>query len=111
VFTSQPPWGYLPEKHVYHHVMYENSRPDKPGEEICFRVGLTNDLWGLLEESWDKESRLRPSFDIIVRLWKAAMGTTASGTDRGTGMSVLFSRMFDADRESDSQGDAISIRS
>ncbi len=62
----------LPEKHIYQLVVYENSRPDRPDPTVGARVGLTDHIWGIIEESWHKESRLRPSFDIIIRLWKSA---------------------------------------
>ncbi|KAF9029710.1 hypothetical protein BDZ89DRAFT_1159683 [Hymenopellis radicata] len=70
IFTSTLPWGVLPEKHIYQLVVYEDSRPDRPDPILEARVGLTNDIWGIMEEAWHHEARLRPSFDIIVRLWQ-----------------------------------------
>ncbi|KAK0470935.1 hypothetical protein IW261DRAFT_1345134, partial [Armillaria novae-zelandiae] len=81
LFTSTFPWGVLSEKHIYQLVVYENSRPDRPDPAVEARVGLTDNIWGIIEESWHKESRLRPSFDIIIRLWQ--QNTTVNVAARG----------------------------
>ncbi|KAK0199652.1 armadillo-type protein [Desarmillaria ectypa] len=86
LFTSTFPWGVLPEKHIYQLVVYENSRPDRPDPAIEARVGLTDHIWGIIEESWHKESRLRPSFDIIIRLWQS---TTVDVPGKGKKQQVL----------------------
>lgn len=65
IFTSTPPWGVLPEKHIYQHIVYENIRPDRP-ESDC---GMQDHHWDCIDESWQKEGRLRPTFDIIARMW------------------------------------------
>lgn len=79
LFTSTFPWGVLPEKHIYQLVVYENSRPDRPDPAVEARVGLTDNIWGIIEESWHKESRLRPSFDIIIRLWQQSATVNVVG--------------------------------
>ncbi|KAF9258926.1 kinase-like protein [Marasmius fiardii PR-910] len=73
IFTSTPPWGVLPEKHIIRMVVHEDTRPDRPDDALSIRVGLNNQMWDIIEESWHKEPRLRPTFDIIVRLWQAAI--------------------------------------
>ncbi|ESK90049.1 hypothetical protein Moror_7888 [Moniliophthora roreri MCA 2997] len=72
IFTSLPPWGVLLEKHIVRMVCHENVRPDRPDPTLSIRVGLTDQIWDIIEESWHKEARMRPTFDIIVRLWQAA---------------------------------------
>ncbi|KAL0580453.1 hypothetical protein V5O48_001523 [Marasmius crinis-equi] len=72
IFTSSPPWGVLPEKHIVRMVVHEDARPDRPDYGLSLRVGLTDQMWDIIEESWHKEARLRPTFDIIARLWQAA---------------------------------------
>ncbi|KAK0451365.1 uncharacterized protein EV420DRAFT_1560606 [Desarmillaria tabescens] len=91
LFTSTLPWGVLPEKHIYQLVVYENSRPDRPDPTIEARAGLTDHIWGIIEESWHKESRLRPSFDIIIRLWQSAP-VNVPGKDVGA-LSSRFNNM------------------
>ncbi|KAF9029714.1 kinase-like protein, partial [Hymenopellis radicata] len=61
IFTSTLPWGVLPEKHIYQLVVYEDTRPDRPDPILEARVGLTSDIWGIMEEAWHHEARLRPS--------------------------------------------------
>ncbi|KAK0451328.1 uncharacterized protein EV420DRAFT_1560346 [Desarmillaria tabescens] len=91
LFTSTLPWGVLPEKHIYRLVVYENSRPDRPDPTIEARAGLTDHIWGIIEESWHKESRLRPSFDIIIQLWQSAP-VNVPGKDVGA-LSSRFNNM------------------
>ncbi|THU94438.1 hypothetical protein K435DRAFT_860566 [Dendrothele bispora CBS 962.96] len=57
------------KKHVYRSVVQEHTRPDRPDHALCVRVGLTDVIWSVIEESWDKKARLRPSFDTAVRMW------------------------------------------
>ncbi|KAJ7475199.1 hypothetical protein B0H11DRAFT_2195216 [Mycena galericulata] len=64
IFTSKPPWGILSEKQIFRMVVKEDSRPDRPDESL----GLTDHIWGIMEECWHRESRLRPTFDILVQL-------------------------------------------
>ncbi|KAI3610466.1 hypothetical protein WG66_006876 [Moniliophthora roreri] len=85
IFTSTPPWGILPEKHIIRMVCHEDVRPDRPEYSWTVRVGMTDQMWDIIEESWHKEARLRPTFDIIVRLWEAAtQGTIGNGSQSGS---------------------------
>ncbi|KAJ3935056.1 MAG: kinase-like domain-containing protein [Lentinula lateritia] len=67
IFTSVSPWGALSEKHIYHLVVLENSRPDRPDDHR-----ITDDLWNIIDSAWHQEPRSRPTFDFIVRLWRAS---------------------------------------
>ncbi|KAG7441524.1 uncharacterized protein BT62DRAFT_974685 [Guyanagaster necrorhizus] len=89
LFTSTFPWGVLPEKHIYQLVVYEDSRPDRPDPALGARVGLTDHIWGIIEESWHKESRLRPSFDIIIRLWQSVPDNAPGKGQRQQTLNVL----------------------
>ncbi|KAJ7579671.1 hypothetical protein C8J56DRAFT_963325 [Mycena floridula] len=80
IFTSKSPWGILAENLIYKLVVQQDSRPDRPDPGYSLRVGLTNAIWGILEESWHKEPRLRPSFDIIIRLWGAQDDSASSAS-------------------------------
>ncbi|THU96619.1 hypothetical protein K435DRAFT_797223 [Dendrothele bispora CBS 962.96] len=42
-----------------------------PIMRYVLEIELTDVIWGVIEESWDKEPKLRPSFDIVVRMWGA----------------------------------------
>ncbi|KAK1228041.1 hypothetical protein PQX77_008934 [Marasmius sp. AFHP31] len=68
-FSSVPPWGDLAEKHIYRSVVLENVRPSRPSSSQCLFAGLTDQIWGIIEESWHTEARFRPTFDIIVKMW------------------------------------------
>ncbi|KIY73084.1 ARM repeat-containing protein [Cylindrobasidium torrendii FP15055 ss-10] len=68
VFTGAAPWGVLSEKHVYHLIVLENQRPERPEPEVEAEIGLTTDLWNILENAWHQDPRLRPSFKITSRL-------------------------------------------
>ncbi|KAJ7730868.1 hypothetical protein DFH07DRAFT_848205 [Mycena maculata] len=82
IFTSKPPWGILTEKQIFRLVVKGDSRPDRPDEDF----GLTDHIWGILEECWHRESRLRPTFDILVRLLQN--GGRIQGEARGSSLSV-----------------------
>ncbi|KAJ7629388.1 hypothetical protein DFH06DRAFT_719248 [Mycena polygramma] len=64
IFTSKAPWGILSEKQIFRLVVRQDSRPDRPDEDF----GLTDHIWGIMEECWHRESRLRPTFDILAQL-------------------------------------------
>ncbi|KAK7018606.1 kinase domain-containing protein [Favolaschia claudopus] len=64
IFTSKAPWGILSEKQIFRLVVRQDSRPDRPDEDF----GLTDHIWGVMEECWHRESRLRPTFDILAQI-------------------------------------------
>ncbi|KAJ7800608.1 kinase-like domain-containing protein [Mycena leptocephala] len=64
IFTSKAPWGILSEKQIFRLVVRQDSRPDRPDEDF----GLTDHIWGVMEKCWHRESRLRPTFDILAQL-------------------------------------------
>ncbi|KAF8167051.1 hypothetical protein K438DRAFT_247706 [Mycena galopus ATCC 62051] len=64
IFTSKAPWGILSEKQIFRLVVHEGSLPDRPDEDF----GLTDHIWDTIEKSWCRDSRRRPSFDIVVQL-------------------------------------------
>ncbi|KAJ8085539.1 hypothetical protein PM082_004357 [Marasmius tenuissimus] len=71
LFSSTPPWGVLSEKRVYRLVVQDNLRPDRPDSKIGKENGLDSTIWGIIEEAWAVEPRLRPNFDIILRMWQS----------------------------------------
>ncbi|THV00355.1 kinase-like protein [Dendrothele bispora CBS 962.96] len=65
ILTSKVPWGSLSMKYIFQLVVGQNARPDRPET-----TDMTDKEWSIMEESWDKEPRLRPTFDIIIRMWQ-----------------------------------------
>ncbi|KAF5337767.1 hypothetical protein D9758_016612 [Tetrapyrgos nigripes] len=66
IFSSKLPWGSLSFKYIHQLVCYQDSRPDRPESA----PGLTDQIWSIMEESWHREPRTRPTFDIIMRMWQ-----------------------------------------
>ncbi|KAK0211892.1 hypothetical protein IW262DRAFT_1412274 [Armillaria fumosa] len=79
LYTLSQPWGVLSEKQIYQLVVTEDARPDRPDPTRDARVGLNNYFWGIIEECWHKEPPMRPSFDIVVRLWSSHGTDTPQG--------------------------------
>ncbi|KAI3614905.1 hypothetical protein WG66_016930 [Moniliophthora roreri] len=67
LFSSALPWGVLSKKNIYNLVVHEDARPDRP--QNSQELGLTDQIWTIIEESWHSEARFRPAFDIIVKSW------------------------------------------
>ncbi|KAK7018626.1 kinase domain-containing protein [Favolaschia claudopus] len=76
IFTSKAPWGILSEKQIFRLVVRQDSRPDRPDEDF----GLTDHIWGLMEECWHRQSRLRPTFDILVHTFQTREGDVQIGS-------------------------------
>ncbi|KAJ7119484.1 hypothetical protein C8R44DRAFT_877912 [Mycena epipterygia] len=82
IFTSKAPWGILSEKQIFRLVVRQDSRPDRPDEDF----GLTDHIWGIMEECWHQNSRLRPTFDILVQLLQ--QGRRIQPESRASGSSI-----------------------
>ena len=57
-------------------VVRKGERPDRPDAETEQKVGLTDSIWEIIEASWRKDPRLRPTFAQIVHLWQEQAGVT-----------------------------------
>lgn len=57
-------------------VVRKGERPDRPDAETEQKVGLTDGIWDIIEASWRKDPRLRPTFSQVVHLWQEQAGTT-----------------------------------
>ncbi|KAG8688610.1 hypothetical protein FRC11_005143 [Ceratobasidium sp. 423] len=63
IFTEQPPFGYINGIDIiYHLVVREKQRPDRPEPEIGLARGLTDDIWFLITKAWGQDPQLRPTF-------------------------------------------------
>ncbi|CAE6424099.1 unnamed protein product, partial [Rhizoctonia solani] len=70
IFTEQPPFGYINGIDIiYHLVVREKQRPDRPEPEIGLARGLTDDIWFLITKAWDQDSQLRPTFKQLSLLF------------------------------------------
>ncbi|GAB1522805.1 Serine/threonine-protein kinase [Rhizoctonia solani] len=70
IFTEQPPFGYINGIDIiYHLVVREKQRPDRPEPEIGLARGLTDDIWFLITKAWDQDPQLRPTFKQLSLLF------------------------------------------
>jgi len=67
VLTGVPPLaGRRPAKAAYD--ILEGCRPDMP--ENAQAVGLTVEMWKLLESCWHQDPEERPTMEVVVRRWR-----------------------------------------
>jgi hypothetical protein len=83
IFTSNAPWGILTEKDIFHLVVQQESRPDRPDEDF----GLTDHIWSIMEKCWQQNSRQRPTFDNLVQLLQSTIRTSAKFHGRSASVS------------------------
>ncbi|KAJ1305198.1 hypothetical protein OPQ81_000228 [Rhizoctonia solani] len=70
IFTEQPPFGYINGIDIiYHLVVREKQRPERPEPEIGLARGLTDDIWFLITKAWDHDPQLRPTFKQLSLLF------------------------------------------
>jgi len=70
VLTGTPPFGKLPMPEVVSKVL-EGERPTKPANAL--ELGLSDEVWKLLEDCWQTQRELRPSVkDVLDRVKGAA---------------------------------------
>ena len=94
---SAPPWGVLSDNHIYQLVVREDARPDRL--DLAFRdtCGLTDQIWQIMEDAWQKDAHLRRTFGQIVKLWKTldeqddpVLLRADLSLDSGTGHGIIF---------------------
>ena len=67
VLTGAPPLaGRRPAKAAYD--ILEGCRPDMPGNAQA--IGLTAEMWKLLESCWHQDPEERPTMEVVVRRWR-----------------------------------------
>ena len=67
VFTGKIPFGELKNEAVVYRVS-RGVRPEMPRNAQA--VGLTDDVWTLLESCWQQDPQKRPSMEEVVRRWR-----------------------------------------
>lgn len=66
VFTGELPFGEV--RHETAILMIcRGCRPEKP--ENAQAVGLTGEMWKVLESCWQQNSKKRPTMEVVVRGW------------------------------------------
>ncbi|QRW07445.1 Serine/threonine-protein kinase [Ceratobasidium sp. AG-Ba] len=75
IFTDLPPFGYINGVElIYHLVVRENQRPDRPDPETGLQRGLTDDIWFLITKAWEKDPQERPTFKQLTQLFPESRG-------------------------------------
>ncbi|KAK7457859.1 hypothetical protein VKT23_010203 [Stygiomarasmius scandens] len=80
IMTDEAPFQYLPEEDLRDIVAIQDVRPEKPDDPVILQRGLTDVLWGLLEQCWIKDRNLRPTFQDISKSLSPKTALEPSGT-------------------------------
>ena len=67
VFTGKIPFGEEKNEAVVLRIS-QGGRPEMP--ENARAVGLTRDIWKLLESCWQQDTRKRPTIEEVMRKWQ-----------------------------------------
>ena len=79
MLTGAPPFANLQELELVSRVVLEGKRPPRPNNSKS--LGITNEIWYLLELCWAKDAFARPAVNYVVgRLEVAAKCWTADAT-------------------------------
>ena len=66
VFTGKVPFPELKNEAVVLRIL-RGGRPEMPGDAEA--IGLTGDMWKLLESCWQQNPKKRPTMQEVVRRW------------------------------------------
>jgi hypothetical protein len=73
IFTGEIPFRkYRNQKVVF--MVIENRRPKRPANSLG--VGLSDEIWHMMQTCWDREPSNRPKIEDIVKLLAKAQGKT-----------------------------------
>ena len=67
VFTGKIPFEERKNQAVVHRIS-QGGRPGMPGHSEA--VGLTVEIWNLLESCWQQDPKKRPAMEGVVRRWR-----------------------------------------
>lgn len=76
VFTGRIPFENEKNEAVVL-LIFQGSRPEMP--ENAQAVGLTGEMWKLLESCWHQNPRKRPTMEEVVRRWQKLVGYNNDG--------------------------------
>jgi hypothetical protein len=71
------PFGATDESLLYELVVREEERPERPDESSAAEVGLTDEIWSLIERSWAPDAKHRPSASDIADIIKDSQNPTS----------------------------------
>ena len=75
VFTGEVPFGEEGNINITVGIP-KNKRPDRP---TGAQVGLTNEMWSIIERCWDNDPGRRPPIRDVVRMWPESAQSTNDG--------------------------------
>jgi hypothetical protein len=67
IFTGKIPFGGQRNEAVVVRIS-RGGRPEMPGN--AQEVGLTGEMWKLLESCWQQNPEKRPTMEEVVRIWE-----------------------------------------
>jgi hypothetical protein len=73
VLTGTPPFARGAKREQAFKVVHEDERPQRPRDSE--KLGLTDEVWTVLQECWGKVPSTRPSVDIVSASLKRAAET------------------------------------
>ena len=77
IFTGLVPFGATDESLLYELVVREEERPERPDDSTAAEVGLTEEIWSLIERSWSSNAKLRPGASDIADIIKDSQNPTS----------------------------------
>jgi len=78
VFTGKIPFGEQKNEAVVLRIS-RGGRPEMP--ENAQAVGLTDEIWKLLESCWQQNPKKRPTMEEVVRRWERFVGSNGNNSD------------------------------
>jgi hypothetical protein len=93
VLTGAPPFANREKQDLACRVVLSGERPSRPSNSES--LGITNEIWSLLETCWAKDAASRPNVNHVVRCLKGAvkdwdpatfLAGSKAGVQEGTGM-------------------------
>ena len=76
MLTGAPPFASRQKSELACQVVLRGERPHRPKNSES--LGITDEIWGLLELCWAKEASSRPAADHVVRCLEGAVGHWAA---------------------------------
>ena len=80
-FSGAVPFGNLKSEMVVLRVL-RGGRPERPRNAQA--VGLTDEMWKLLQRCWQQDPDKRPTMEEVVRRWQKFVGRNNDGNNMDT---------------------------
>ena len=96
VYTGKVPFPEEPPAMAPSRVL-KGERPEMPQDSE--QIGVTDDIWALLERCWQQDPKKRPTMEKVVRKWQRFVDSEDAGVANDAGaFSILVSAFFDRAR-------------